>query len=140
MSKPLAILYFNPNITTVAKQLADAIRLEGNLCNLVYAGQFSGDAQVQKCEAIMVQEASGSADKIVEAYRRLLPETEIHFFNDEGEFEDGGPSSIDPPADSESTDETTDETSSSSEPAEDSADDDTKQEEASDDEESEKSN
>lgn len=88
MSKPLALLYFTRDKTEIANDIAARIRNEGNVVNMVFAGGFRGPEQCIKCEAIILQASFGRAATIVDAYRELWPETEVHLYNDEGEFDD----------------------------------------------------
>lgn len=88
MSKPLAILYFTRDKTDIANDIAARIRNEGNVVNMVYAGGFRGPEQCVKCDAVIVQQSFGRTPMIVEAYQALHPDTEIHLYNDDGEFND----------------------------------------------------
>lgn len=125
MSKPLAVLYFTRDKTEIANDIAARIRNEGNLVNMVYAGGFRDAEQCVKCEAIIIQQSFGRTPMIVDAYRNRYPETEIHLYNDDGEFNDEAyPATADAGAEEEAVD---------SEPAEEEASDDTESEESDDD-------
>ena len=96
MSKPLAILYFTRDRTDAAKDIAAAVRNEGNLVNMVFAAGFKGKEHCIKCEAVVIQESYGKSEFIAEAYRLLWPEAEIHFYDDDGKFLDDGVAPSDP--------------------------------------------
>lgn len=89
MSKPLAIIYFLPGHESVAKELAAGVRNEGNLANFVAAPHFKGLADCVKCEAILLQASYGKCKAIAATYAEHFPETEVHWWDDEGEFCDG---------------------------------------------------
>jgi len=86
MAKPLSVLYFTRDKTAVAKEVAAAIRIEGNECNLAFAGGFRDDSQAMNCDAVVIQDSCGRKDQIIEAYNRIYPNTEIHLYDDEGAF------------------------------------------------------
>jgi len=88
MSKPLALLYFTRDKDAIAKDIAARIRNEGNLVNMVFATGFRDAHQAIKCDAVIIQQSCGRAEMIASAYQENFPETEIHLYNDEGEFDD----------------------------------------------------
>jgi len=96
MPKPLAILYFTRDRTDTAKDIAAAVRTEGNLVNMVFAAGFKGNQHCIKCEAVVIQESYGKSEFIADAYRALWPEAEIHFYDDDGKFLDEGVAPSDP--------------------------------------------
>lgn len=89
MSKQLAIIYFNRDQTETAKSIANAIRNQGHLANLVYATHFKDAADCVGCATVAIQRDANQAAAIAAAYRKVAPETEVHFFNTEGDFVDG---------------------------------------------------
>ena len=89
MSKQLAVVYFNRDQTDTAKSIANAIRNQGHLANMVYATNFQDAADCVGCATVAIQVDSNKAAAIAAAYRRVAPETEVHFFNAEGDFVDG---------------------------------------------------
>lgn len=86
--KPRAIIYFQREATQIVKELAGALRAQNKTANLVYASNFRGDADVESCHAVAIQSDAPKAHVIAKAYRRVRPEVEQHFFNDEGQFVD----------------------------------------------------
>lgn len=94
MSKPLAILYFQRQQTDIAEDVASAIRSEGNLCNFVYANLFGGVEDCETCQAVIIQSTVANHAVIARSYRQYNPATEIHYFDENGQF-------CDPPAGSE---------------------------------------
>lgn len=110
MSKPLAILYFTRDRSETAKDIAAAVRIEGNLVNMVFAAAFKGKEHCIKCEAVVIQQSYGKAEFIAETYRVIWPEAEIHFYDDDGKFLDDGValSKDDPTTEVEPEDENSD--------------------------------
>lgn len=110
MSKPLAILYFTRDRSDTAKDIAAAVRIEGNLVNMVFAAAFKGKEHCIKCEAVVIQASYGNSEFIADAYRLLWPEAEIHFYDDDGKFLDDGvaPLKPEPSTEVESEDENSD--------------------------------
>lgn len=86
--KPRAIIYFQREQTQIVKELAGALRAQNKLANLVYASNFRGDGDVESCHAIAIQADAPKVHVISKAYRRIRPDVEQHFFNDEGQFVD----------------------------------------------------
>lgn len=86
MSKPLALVYFTRDLQSIAQDVAAAVRNEGNLANFVFANAFSDGADCVKCEAVIIQATANKAAKIAKCYQETFPETEIHFFDKDGEF------------------------------------------------------
>jgi hypothetical protein len=73
----------------IALELAGMIRAENKIANLVGAGHFAGPEQCEKCEAVAIQADAPKVNMIARAYRSTFPNTEIHFFNSEGDFVEG---------------------------------------------------
>lgn len=86
MSKPLALVYFTRDQQDTAQDVAAAVRNEGNLANFVFANAFGDAADCVKCEAVIIQASANKAAKIAKFYQETFPETEIHFFDNDGEF------------------------------------------------------
>ena len=89
MAKSLGIVYFNREHSKLAKSIATSIRNQGHLANLVYASLFQDAKDCTHCASVAIQADSNRAAKIAGAYRQVFPETEIHFFDTEGNFVDG---------------------------------------------------
>jgi hypothetical protein len=60
----------------------------------VYANLFGGIEDCETCQAVIIQASSNNHAAIARAYRQFNPSTEIHYFDDNGQF-------CDPPAGSE---------------------------------------
>jgi hypothetical protein len=89
MSKQLSLIYFTRDQEKTAKDIAAAIRNQGHLANMVYANNFNDVGDCINAAAVAIQVTSGKVSTIADAYRKHLPETEVHFFNEEGDFVDG---------------------------------------------------
>lgn len=87
MPKPVAKIYFVRGHEEVVNDLAARIRNEGNLCHLVYAGNVRDEGDLESgANAIAIQKSSQKALLIGKLYRAHFPNTEIHYFDDNGEF------------------------------------------------------
>jgi hypothetical protein len=89
MSKQLAIIYFQRDQAKLGKSIANQIRNQGHLANLVYASNFKDAADCVGCASVAIQVDANNSAKIAGAYRNVLPDAEIHFFNTDGDFVDG---------------------------------------------------
>jgi len=84
--KQRAILYFQRDHEQIAKELAGALRAGNKLANMVYANLFNGPEDCEKCEAVAIQADAPKVHLIAASYKKTFPETELHFFNSEGDF------------------------------------------------------
>jgi len=90
MSKPKAILFFSTGYEALAKDLAAALRAEGSECNLVAMNARITEKQhIVIADAVVIQESNPAAETVAGLYRTCFPETEVHFFNDDGDFAEG---------------------------------------------------
>lgn len=87
--KPRAVLYFQRDHTQIAKELAGALRAQNKLANMVYASLFNGPEDCESCEAVAIQHDAPKVHLIAKSYKQTFPNTELHFFNDKGDFVDG---------------------------------------------------
>ena len=87
--KPRAIIYFQRDQTKTAKEIANALRSNSKIANLVFANLFIDAADCEKCEAVAIQATSPRVHIIAKAYMKTFPDVELHYFDDDGEFVEG---------------------------------------------------
>lgn len=84
--KNLAKLYFQPASEQMARDVAQRIRLENNLCHLIYSGLFRGPEDCQACDAVIIEVGAPRVELIEKCYRAFNPNVEIHHVDSKGEF------------------------------------------------------
>lgn len=85
--KPVIVIFFQRGNDTAMKNFASRLRNEERAeVNLVWANLFDIDA-MPKAEAVIIQKDVRNAENIARAYKRVLPDIEVHYCTGEGQWD-----------------------------------------------------